>query len=51
MPIFQISNKKLIPVEQTNFVTEKDLQSLIEANLAPVFNCRFVKDEANPTGL
>src|SRR5229473_8158601 len=45
MPIFQISNKKLIPVEQTNFVTEKELQSLIEANLAPVFNCRFVSSE------
>src|SRR6266478_2791179 len=45
MPIFQISNKKLIPVEQTNFMTEKELQSLIEANLAPVFNCRFVASE------
>ena len=45
MPIFQISNKRLIPVEQTNFITEKDLQSLIEANLAPVFNCRFVSSE------
>jgi len=45
MPIFQISNKKLIPVEQTNFVTEKELQALIEANLAPVFNCRFVSSE------
>jgi predicted transport protein len=45
MPIFQISNKKLIPVEQTNFITEKELQSLIEANLAPVFNCRFVSSE------
>jgi len=45
MPIFHISNKKLIPVEQTNFMTEKELQSLIEANLAPVFNCRFVSSE------
>ena len=45
MPIFQISDKKLIPVEQTNFITEKELQSLIEANLAPVFNCRFVATE------
>src|SRR6266478_7765087 len=49
MPIFQISNKKLIPVEQTNFMTEKELQSLIEANLAPVFNCRLVASEF-PTG-
>src|SRR6266853_1820673 len=45
MPIFQISNKKLVPVEQTNFVTEKELQSLVEANLGPVFNCRFVASE------
>ena len=49
MPIFQISNKRLLPVEQTNFITEKELQSLIEANLAPVFNCRFVASEF-PTG-
>jgi predicted transport protein len=45
MPIFQISNKTLIPVEQTNFALEKELQSLIEANLGPVFNCRFVASE------
>jgi predicted transport protein len=45
MPIFQISNKILIPVEQTNFALEKELQSLIEANLGPVFNCRFVASE------
>ncbi|MDX6500861.1 MAG: hypothetical protein QOG23_4121 [Blastocatellia bacterium] len=45
MPIFQISNQKLVPVEQTNFVTEKELQSLVEANLGPVFNCRFVASE------
>src|ERR1700730_9212524 len=45
MPIFQISNQKLLPVEQTNFVTEKELQSLVEANLGPVFNCKFVASE------
>jgi len=45
MPIFQISNQKLMPVEQINFVTEKELQSLVEANLGPVFNCRFVASE------
>src|SRR5712692_4449471 len=45
MPIFHVSNQKLIPVEQTNFVTEKELQSLVEANLGPVFNCRFVASE------
>lgn len=45
MPIFQISNKKLLPVEQTNFLTERELQSLIETNLGSVFNCRFVASE------
>src|SRR5881396_4112625 len=45
MPIFQISNQKLVPIEQTNFVTEKELQTLVEANLGPVFNCRFVASE------
>lgn len=45
MPIFEISNKRLIPVEQTNFTLEKELQSLIESNLGPVFNCKFVASE------
>lgn len=45
MPIFEISSKRLIPVEQTNFATEKELQYLIEANLGPAFNCRFVASE------
>src|SRR5256712_13161243 len=45
MPIFQISNQELVPVEQTNFGSEKELQCLAEANLGPVFNCRFVASE------
>lgn len=45
MPIFEISNKRLTPIEQTNFTLEKELQSLIESNLGPVFNCRFVASE------
>ncbi len=45
MPIFGISNRRLTAVEQTNFALEKELQSLIESNLAPVFNCRFVASE------
>jgi RecB family endonuclease NucS len=45
MPIFEISNKRLTAVEQTNFTLEKELQSLIESNLGPVFNCRFVASE------
>lgn len=45
MPIFEISQNKLFPVEQRNFSLEKDLQSLIENNLEEVFNCRFVATE------
>lgn len=45
MPLFEISSKRLVPVEQINFALEKELQSLIELNLAPVFNCRFVASE------
>ncbi len=45
MPIFEISENKLLPVEQKNFSLEKELQSLIEKNLEEVFNCRFVATE------
>lgn len=45
MPIFDISGKQLKAVEQTNFDLEKELQTLIENNLATVFNCRFVATE------
>ena len=45
MPIFNILENKLIPVEQKNFALEKELQSLIENNLEEVFNCRFVATE------
>ena len=45
MPIFEILNQQLVSVEQTNFTTEKALQSLVETNLGTVFNCRFVATE------
>jgi predicted transport protein len=45
VPIFEIAGKSLVPVEQTNFALEKELQFLIQANLEPVFNCRFVASE------
>lgn len=45
MPIFEISENKLLPVEQKNFLLEKELQFLIESNLEEVFNCRFVATE------
>jgi predicted transport protein len=49
MPLFEIKNQSLSPVEQTNFVNEKQLQKLVEQNLKPIFNCRFVASEF-PTG-
>lgn len=45
MPLFGKSGGDLLSVEQTNFSTEKELQSLIEQNLSAVFNCRFVATE------
>ncbi len=45
MPTFEISSNRLSSIEQTNFSTEKELQSLIESNLDVVFNCRFVATE------
>ncbi len=49
MPLFEIANKQLSVLEQSNFVLEKNLQNLIEGNLKAVFNCRLVKSEF-PTG-
>ncbi|MDX8394698.1 MAG: DUF5655 domain-containing protein, partial [Mariprofundales bacterium] len=45
MPLFEILNNKLLPVEQKNFSLEKELQTLIEGNLIEAFNCRFVASE------
>lgn len=45
MPLFQIGERALIPIQQRNFSKEKELQALIETNLGPVFNCRFVASE------
>lgn len=45
MPLFEMSGNNLVPVEQMNFSAEKELQTLIENNLAAVFNCRFVASE------
>lgn len=49
MPLFAVSKQQLASVEQTNFLKEKTLQTLVEANLETVFNCRFVATEF-PTG-
>ncbi len=49
MPIFNVRGKTLENVKLINFKLEKELQSLIESNLASVFNCRLVATEF-PTG-
>ena len=45
MPLFTIDKQHLRPIEQSNFLAERVLQHLVEANLGPLFNCRFVASE------
>jgi len=43
--ILQESSGKLIRVGRSDFATEKELQTLVEQNLAEVFGCRLVATE------
>jgi hypothetical protein len=45
MPLFHIDKNKLTTAKLINFAKEKDIQSLIENNLAVVFNCKFIASE------
>ena len=45
MPLFRISAGQANPVAQSDFKTEKVLQTLVEENLGQIFNCRFVATE------
>src|SRR6266704_2931328 len=45
MPLFTRSNNKLSRVSQTNFLRERELQKLVEANLDVIFKCRFINSE------
>nr|WP_197534071.1 hypothetical protein [Anaerolinea thermophila] len=45
MPLFEIKDRKLTGLSQTNFAFEKELQTLIERNLETVFNCRLIQSE------
>jgi len=49
MPLFQVVKQKLVAVPQANFLAEKNLQALVEANLQTVFDCTLVASEY-PTG-
>ncbi|AFL99266.1 hypothetical protein Desde_0821 [Desulfitobacterium dehalogenans ATCC 51507] len=45
MPLFQIRDNLVSLIRPCNFNLEKDLQTLIEANLETIFNCKFVASE------
>ena len=45
MPLFTVTKTTLSTVDQTNFKTERDLQTLIEGNLESVFGCRLVASQ------
>jgi predicted transport protein len=45
MPLFQVVERKLVPLSQSNFTLEKQLQKLVEENLPVAFGCRLVASE------
>ena len=45
MPLFEVTKTTLSAVDQTNFTSEKELQTLLEHNLESVYGCRFVATE------
>jgi predicted transport protein len=47
MPLFKISNAKLVPLETKHFDLEREIQSLTEKNLSPVFGLTFVSGSLN----
>jgi len=49
LPLFRVIKERVEPVAAAEFPTEKALQTLVERNLGPIFNCRFVASE-HPTG-
>jgi len=51
MPIFQIKNKKAIPLKEKNFESEQKLQEFIDENLNEFFGLKFVKREFGGEGL
>ena len=45
MKLYSIKNKKLVAVSAKVFKLEKDIQSLVENNLAELFNLQLVTSE------
>lgn len=45
MPLYEIADKKLLPVLQSKFLKEREIQRLLEANLGTVFGCQLIASE------
>jgi predicted transport protein len=45
MPLYQVRNESLDAITQSDFDSEKRLQTLVEKNLLATFNCRFIATE------
>lgn len=45
MTIYRINNKEMVEIQEDLFLKEKDIQSLIEANLEILFSLKFVATE------
>jgi predicted transport protein len=45
MPLFKIEKDRVELVLQNDFRSEKELQTLVQRNLGPIFNCRLVAEE------
>ncbi|TAK53684.1 MAG: hypothetical protein EPO24_13970 [Bacteroidetes bacterium] len=51
MPVYKLSKKQLVPIKENPFKVEKNLQTLVENNLAILFHLQFVRSEFNLSGL
>jgi predicted transport protein len=51
MPLYKIAHKQLEPIRENPFRLEKDIQEIVEVNLAPLFGLQFVQSEFSLGGL
>jgi len=49
MQLFKNENGELLPIERDAFKLEKDIQSLVEANMDTIFGLEFVSSEFSIT--
>ncbi len=45
MPLFQLTKTDAQLIKAADFSSEKELQTIVERNLGPIFNCRFMASE------